>query len=63
MNYTDFITELIQVILSDPGNSGMDITDISLSEDSIRPHWEAGITPRHLFEVIWEKDAGNYWAF
>ena len=58
--YTDFIVNLINIILSD--NKDMTAHDIALTESDCKEAFEKGISADHLYYEIWQQDAGNYYA-
>lgn len=58
MNYTQFITELIEIICV---NADLQVNQIALTEDDCKLHWSLGYTPKQLFFEIWQQDAGNFY--
>ncbi len=60
MTYTQFIIQLIDLILTD--NEGMSVSEIGLSEDECKRHFESGKSASELYHNVWNGDAGHYYG-
>lgn len=60
MDYTQFVVELISIILQD--NSDLSVCHIALDEEDLKYYHSIGYTPQRVYFEEWERDAGHYFG-
>lgn len=58
LDQTTFTLELLKLIVAD----GFKLEDIALDDQSIYDAWATGYSPYQLYNDIWQRDAGNFYA-
>lgn len=58
LDQTAFTLCLIWLIVQD----GFGLEDISLNGSDVHDAWASGYSPYQLYNDIWQKDAGNFYA-
>lgn len=57
MNYTNWLINLLDIIILETNFS---LRDISITEEEVKGYWEQGVLPNQVFYDIWDQYAGNY---